>query len=67
MFSKIDEFSKNFRKGEGLFGVRIEKIISNLKILLQICLRLNEFLEKFSKKGRRGQRPFGNFPEIHPF
>ena len=73
MYTKTDEFPENFRKEGG--------VISDPKNFIAIffCIRNgnfgNEFAEKiamkFSEKGagggRGGQRPFGNFPEIHSF
>ena len=64
-----NEFPENFRKGGG-GHFRSKKLHCNF-----FCIRNgnfgNEFAEKiamkFSEKGAGGggQRPFGNFPEIH--
>ena len=66
----------NFRKTSILvmiFRKEIKKrgeVISDLKNFIVNLVRFGPVCEKiaiyFPKKGGRGQRPFGNFPKIHP-
>ena len=60
----VMNFRKNFKKGRGVIS-DLKNFIANLVPAQPVYGKnRNEF---FRKRGGGVQRPFGNFPEIHPF
>ena len=57
---------KNFQKGGVISDLK--NLIANLVSAQPVCGKnRNEFFRKRGGGGGGGQRPFGNFPKIHPF
>ena len=68
----MDEFPEKFPKGKGGHFWSKKKKFRSEKFHCKFSAGATSLRKKsqynFPKKGQRGgQRPFGNFPEIHPF